>query len=35
MRHALEQVTQGTDQCPELQHLLAFIRQSKRGICRA
>ncbi len=35
MRHALEQVIQGTDQSPELEHLLTFIRQSKRGICRA
>jgi len=35
MRHALDQVSEGADHCPELQHLLAFIRQSKRGVCRA
>lgn len=34
MTHALEQV-QPSDHSPELQHLLAFIRQSKRGVCRA
>ena len=38
MSHALEQVAQelGTrDSSPELQHLLDFIRQSKRSVCRA
>lgn len=38
MSHALEQVAQelGTsDSSPELTHLLDFIRQSKRGVCRA
>ena len=35
MRHALEQVAQDAAHCPELQHLLTFIRQSKRGVCRA
>ena len=35
MRHALEQVTRDTDHCPELQHLIDFIRQSKRGVLRA
>ena len=35
MRHALEQL-EGTDaaRSPELTHLLTFIRQSKRGVCR-
>ncbi len=35
MSHAIEQVAAGADHCPELQHLLAFIRDSKRGIARA
>ncbi|MBI4004233.1 MAG: acyl-ACP--UDP-N-acetylglucosamine O-acyltransferase [Candidatus Omnitrophica bacterium] len=38
MSHALEQVVQevgATSACAELQHLLEFIRQSKRGVCRA
>lgn len=35
MSHALEQVAQEADRCPELHHLLEFIRQSKRGVCRA
>ena len=35
MRHALEQVTHDADHCPELQHLIDFIRQSKRGVLRA
>jgi UDP-N-acetylglucosamine acyltransferase len=34
MSHALEQVAQDADRCPEIQHLLAFIRQSRRGISR-
>ena len=35
MRHAVEQVAQEADRAPELQHLVAFIRASKRGVCRA
>lgn len=35
MSHALEQATQQADHCSELHHLLAFIRQSTRGVCRA
>ena len=35
MRHALEQVAKDVDHCRELEHLLTFIRQSKRGVCRA
>ncbi len=35
MSHALAQVAKETNQCPELQRLLSFIRQSKRGVCRA
>ena len=38
MSHALEQAAQefGSDPVfPELQHLLDFVRQSKRGVCRA
>ena len=35
MRHALKQVAGTADHCAELQHLLAFIRQSTRGIARA
>ncbi len=35
MSHALEQVAQESNPPPELQQLLAFIRQSKRGVCRA
>jgi UDP-N-acetylglucosamine acyltransferase len=35
MSHALTQVEQGADHAPEVRHLLAFIRQSKRGVCRA
>ena len=37
MSHALEQVATDLGEqnhCPELQHLLEFIRQSKRGVCR-
>ena len=34
MRHALEQASQEADHCPELQHLLTFIRESKRGVAR-
>ncbi len=35
MSHALEQAAQDANQSPEVQHLIAFIRQSKRGVCRA
>jgi len=38
MRHALEELTKedaGTNHCPQLAHLVEFIQQSKRGICRA
>ncbi len=35
MSHALEQVTQEPNHAPEVQQLLQFIRQSKRGVCRA
>ncbi len=34
MSHALEQLAQDAGAHPELQHLLTFIRQSKRGVCR-
>jgi len=35
LRHALDELEEHTDHCPEIQHLLTFIRQSKRGVCRA
>ena len=35
MSHALEEAAQETHHCHEVEHLLAFIRQSKRGVCRA
>ena len=35
MSHALEQAADHADHCPELEHLITFIRQSKRGVCRA
>lgn len=36
MSHALEEIAkEEADHCAELQHLLTFIRQSKRGVCRA
>ncbi len=35
MTHALEQVDSTAEACPELQRLLTFIRESKRGVCRA
>ncbi len=35
MSHALEQAARDDDHCPELKHLLTFIRESKRGVCRA
>ena len=34
MRTALEQVAKNADHCQELEHLLTFIRQSKRGVAR-
>lgn len=35
MSNALQHVAQNIPSCPEVEHLLAFIRQSKRGVCRA
>ena len=35
MRHALEEVEKSAPHCPEVEHLVEFIRQSKRGVCRA
>jgi len=35
MNHATEEVAQNADHCPEVQRLLSFIRNSKRGVCRA
>jgi UDP-N-acetylglucosamine acyltransferase len=36
LSHAIEQLTaDNTNHCPELGHLLTFIRESKRGVCRA
>ncbi|MBI2495030.1 MAG: acyl-ACP--UDP-N-acetylglucosamine O-acyltransferase [Candidatus Omnitrophica bacterium] len=35
MSHALKQVAEDADHSPELHYLLDFIRQSKRGVCRA
>jgi UDP-N-acetylglucosamine acyltransferase len=35
MTHAVDQVAQDVDHCPEVERLLAFIRDSKRGVCRA
>ncbi|MBI2104019.1 MAG: acyl-ACP--UDP-N-acetylglucosamine O-acyltransferase [Candidatus Omnitrophica bacterium] len=35
MSHALAQVDRDADRCPELAHLLAFIRASKRGVARS
>lgn len=35
MGHAIEQVASGPDRSPEVQHLLKFIRSSKRGVCRS
>jgi len=34
MSHAVEQLAQDADHHPELTHLLTFIRESKRGVCR-
>ncbi|MBI4341543.1 MAG: acyl-ACP--UDP-N-acetylglucosamine O-acyltransferase [Candidatus Omnitrophica bacterium] len=35
MRHALEQAAREAQACPEVRHLLEFVQQSKRGVCRA
>ncbi len=35
MSHAVDKVAQELDRCPEVDHLLEFVRQSKRGVCRA
>ena len=35
MSHAVDTVAQDANHCPEVEHLLAFIRESKRGVCRA
>jgi UDP-N-acetylglucosamine acyltransferase len=33
--HAIEQLNGEAEHCPEVAHLISFIRQSKRGVCRA
>jgi len=35
MRHALEKVAGEVDHSPEVSHLIEFVRESKRGVCRA
>ena len=35
MRHALAQVEAQADHCPEVRHLVEFIRDSKRGVTRS
>lgn len=35
MSHAVKEVAHEVNHCPEVDHLLTFIRQSKRGVCRA
>lgn len=35
MSHALAEVARNVDHCPEIQHLVEFIRHSKRGVARA
>lgn len=35
MKNALEKVKQENNHCPEVKHLLEFIGQSKRGVCRS
>lgn len=35
MSNAIQHVVQNIPSCPEVEHLLDFIRQSKRGVCRA
>ena len=34
MPHAIERVVKEVPQCPEVAHLVEFIQQSKRGVCR-
>jgi len=31
--HSLEQVKKGLSPCPELEHLVGFVKSSKRGLC--
>ena len=35
MSHALKQLNGRADSCPEVEHLLAFMKESKRGVARA
>ena len=35
MSHALEEIARDVDHSPEVRRLLSFIRESKRGVCRA
>lgn len=35
IRHAIEQVAEEADHCPEIQRLVTFVRESKRGIARS
>jgi len=35
MSHAVDKVARDVNHCQEVDHLLAFIRHSKRGVCRA
>lgn len=35
MSHAVAKVAGEATTCPEVQHLLTFVRESKRGVCRA
>lgn len=35
MSHAIKRVTKDIPPCPEVERLVTFIRQSKRGVCRA
>ena len=35
MSHAVQEVAQDADSCPEVHRLLEFVRVSKRGVCRA
>jgi len=34
MSHAVDTVAKDANHCPEVEHLLGFIRESKRGVCR-
>ena len=34
LKEALERVENEVEQIPEVRHLLDFIKQSKRGVCR-